>query len=159
MNRKIMHWNYKKAFIAVVVMAVVLALVSAVAVPLSLSRQISDIRALEQSEASEQAQTQQSGSDREREHGREHGDWEKNITPLTAGHYALFGSLAVLWLALGAVYWLLVVAWLYKSAVCEGMNKSLWPILGLFFNLLAVFAFLIVRDRPSRVRPDPAGAQ
>ena len=44
------------------------------------------------------------------------------------------------------------MAWLRKSAVSEGMNKSLWPILGLFTNLLAVFAFLIVRDNPHRAR-------
>ena len=56
----------------------------------------------------------------------------------------------VLWLALGAYYWLLVMAWLYKSAVNEGMNRSLWTILGLFTNLLAVLVFLIVRDDPRR---------
>lgn len=64
-----------------------------------------------------------------------------------------------MWLALGAVYWLLVMAWLYKSAVCEGMNKSLWPIFGLFFNIFAVFAFLIARDRPGRVKLEGASAQ
>ena len=56
----------------------------------------------------------------------------------------------MLWLALGAYYWLLVMAWLYKSAVNEEMNRSLWTILGLFTNLLAVLAFLIVRDDPRR---------
>jgi len=45
----------------------------------------------------------------------------------------------------------------YKvSAVNEGMNKSLWMILGLFTNLLAVIAFLIVRDNPRRVKPQAA---
>lgn len=38
----------------------------------------------------------------------------------------------------------------------EGMNKSLWMILGLFTNLLAVIAFLIVRDNPRRVKPQAA---
>ena len=72
--------------------------------------------------------------------------------PLTAANYAILGGLLVLWLALGAYYWLLVMAWLYKSAVKEGMNKSLWPILGLFTNLLAVLLFLIVRDDPRRAK-------
>lgn len=38
MKEKIMCQNYKKAFIRVAVLAIVLALVSAVAVPLSLSQ-------------------------------------------------------------------------------------------------------------------------
>ena len=80
------------------------------------------------------------------------GFWESRITPLSAVNYAMLGGLAVLWLALGTYYWVLVIAWLYKNAVNEGMNKSLWPILGLFANLLAVFAFLIVRDNPRRVK-------
>ena len=47
---------------------------------------------------------------------------------------------------------LLTAAWLYRSAVNEGMNKSLWMILGLAGNLLAVAAFLIVRDAPQRAK-------
>lgn len=54
--------------------------------------------------------------------------------------------------ALLACYWLLTAAWLYRSAVNEGMNKSLWIILALVCNLLAVAAFLIVRDAPQRTR-------
>ena len=45
---------------------------------------------------------------------------------------------------------LAVIAWLYKSAVNEKMNKSLWPILGIFFNVCAVRAFCIVRDKPEK---------
>ena len=66
------------------------------------------------------------------------------------GNYAILGGIAVLWLVLLVYYWLLVMAWLYKNALSEGMNQSLWPILGLFTNLLAVLAFLIVRDDPRR---------
>ena len=60
----------------------------------------------------------------------------------------IFGVAGLLWLL--AWYWLLTAAWLYHSAVNEGMNKSLWMILGLVGNLLAVAAFLIVRDAPRR---------
>ena len=102
MREKMMNKDYAKAFKTIVIMAVLLALLSAVVIPLSL------------------------------------------------------GGIAVLWLALGIYYWLLVAAWLYKSAVNEGMNKSLWMILGLFTNLLAVIAFLIVRDNPRRVKPQAA---
>lgn len=47
---------------------------------------------------------------------------------------------------------LLTAAWLYRSTVNEGMNKSLWMIQALVCNLLAVAAFLIVRDAPQRTR-------
>lgn len=157
MKEKIMRRNYKKAFITIVALAVVLALVSAISVPLSLSQQIRNAHAWEQTVKAERLQSGENQTEHDGE--REHGDWAKNITPLSVGHFVLFGSLILLWLALGAVYWLLVMAWLYKNAVCEGMNKSLWWILGLLFNIFAVFAFLIVRDRPGRVKPEGVSAQ
>ena len=154
MKNKIMRWNYKKAFITIIILALVLALISAVAVPLCLSQQLRDTHAWEQAAKTERMQ--ETGKQAEHDDAHEHGDWEQHITPLNAGHFVLFGSLILLWLVLGAVYWLLVVAWLYKNAVTEGMNKSLWPILGLFFNLFAVFTFLIVRDQPKRSKPEAA---
>ena len=78
--------------------------------------------------------------------------WKSQITPLTTMHFVLFGVAGVLWLALLAYYWLLTAAWLYRSAVNAGMNKSLWMILGLVGNLLAVAVFLVVRDAPQRVK-------
>lgn len=49
--------------------------------------------------------------------------------------------------ALGAaVYWLLVAAWLYKSAVLSDMNGLLWLLLGLGGNLFAVILFNLVRS-------------
>lgn len=112
---------------------------------LSLSRQIGDVAAL--------ARQEQVRTGGEEEHGDREELWKSQITPLSAVNYAVLGGTAILWLALVTYYWLLVMAWLYENAVNEGMNKSLWPILGLFTNLLAVFAFLIVRDNPRRVKP------
>ncbi len=97
----------------------------------------------------------------EQTYGEEHHDgehdghdsedaWKSQITPLTPTHFVIFGVAGLLWLLLLAYYWLLTAAWLYRSAVNEGMNKSLWMILGLVGNLLAVAAFLIVRDAPRR---------
>ncbi len=154
MREIIMKKNYAKAFKAVILLAVVLAVVTAVAIPLSLSQQIRDISALERSGQEESVQPID-GEHREHRDDREEA-WKSQITPLNAANFAVIGGAAVLWLALGAYYWLLVVAWLYKSTVNEGMNKSLWPILGLFTNLLAVFAFLIVRDDPRRAKADKA---
>lgn len=153
MREKMMNKDYAKAFKTIVIMAVLLALLSAVVIPLSLSQQISDLSSLRQT--SQEQTAQQDG-----EHSEHHADreelWKSQITPPTAGTLAALGGIAVLWLALGIYYWLLVAAWLYKSAVNEGMNKSLWMILGLFTNLLAVIAFLIVRDNPRRVKPQAA---
>ena len=48
MREKIMKKNYAKAFKSVILMTVLLALLSVIAVPLSLSRQIRDISVLDQ---------------------------------------------------------------------------------------------------------------
>lgn len=111
MKDHVMNLNYTKTFKRIALLFIILAVVTAVAIPLSLSCQ---------------------------------------ITPLNAVNYAIIGGLGMLWAVLALYYWLAVVAWLYKSAVNEGMNKSLWPILGLFLNLFAVMAFCIVRNRPAK---------
>ena len=81
-----------KAFKRLILLAVVLALVTAAAIPLSLSRQISDLSALEQTK---QEETLPEGG----EHGS-HADreelWKSRITPLSAANYAILGGLAVL---------------------------------------------------------------
>lgn len=134
MKANIMKKDFAKTFKIILVLFIVLAVVTAITIPLSLSRQISDASAARQ-------QVQQA----------EHF-FESSITPLDATNYAIIGGLGVVWVVLVLAYWFNVVAWLYKNAVNEGMNKSLWPILGLFLNFIAVFAFLIARDRPARLQ-------
>lgn len=140
MKANIMKKDFAKAFKIILVLFIVLAVVTAITIPLSLSQQISDASAARQ-------QVQQAELDK---HQAEKVI-ESKITPLGATNYAIIGGLGVVWVVLVLTYWFNVVAWLYKSAVNEGMNKSLWPILGLFLNFIAVFAFLIARDRPTRV--------
>lgn len=159
MKGHVMNLNYTKTFKRIALLFIILAVVTAVAIPLSLSRQISDAAALKQQYALAE-QTAADGTDNaDNADGSERGDghdrdrehaWKSQITPLNAVNYAIIGGLGVLWAVLALYYWLAVVAWLYKSAVNEGMNKSLCPILGLFLNLFAVMAFCIVRDRPAK---------
>ena len=160
MKGHVMNLDYTKTFKRIALLFIILAVVTAVVIPLTLSRQISDAAALKQQYALAE-QTTADGTDnadgsergdghgKDCEHDREHA-WKSQITPLNAVNYAIIGGLGVLWAVLALYYWLAVVAWLYKSAVNEGMNKSLWPILGLFLNLFAVMAFCIVRDRPAK---------
>ena len=158
MKDYVMNRNYTRTFKRVAVLFILLAVVTAVAIPLSLSRQISDAAALKQERilaaqsepAAADTADRHDGENHDREHDREHA-WESRITPLSAMNYAVIGGLAVLWAVLALYYWLAVIAWLYKSAVNEGMNKSLWAVLGLFCNIFAVMAFCIVRDRPANL--------
>lgn len=145
MHEKVMQKNYAKAYKLLAILAVVLAVLSAVTVPLSLSQQIKEAAALEQTYGENHHDGEHDGHDSE-------DAWKSQITPLTTMHFVLFGVAGVLWLALLAYYWLLTAAWLYRSAVNAGMNKSLWMISGLVGNLLAVAVFLIVRDAPQRVK-------
>lgn len=159
MKDHVMKRDYTKTFKRIAILFILLAVVTAVAIPLSLSRQISDAAALKQERAlvaqtetvsadnSDNGDRHDGEHDRDREHDHEDA-WKSRITPLSAMNYAVIGGLAVLWAVLVLYYWLAVIAWLYKSAVNEGMNKSLWAVLGLFFNIFAVMAFCIVRDRP-----------
>ncbi len=143
MHEKVMREDYAKAYKLVILLAVVLAVLSAILIPLSLSQQIREAAALEQTYGEDHHDGEHDGHDSE-------DAWKSQITPLTTGHFVLFGAAGLLWLALLAWYWLLTAAWLYRSAVNAGMNKSLWMILGMVGNLLAVAAFLIVRDAPQR---------
>lgn len=146
MKNHVMTMNYAKSFKRIVILFVILAVVTAVAIPQSLSQQISDAAMLKQ----QYAAVENTADRADGEHHHKDDAWKSQITPLSAVNYAIIGGLSALWGVLVLSYWLTVVAWLYKSAVNEGMNKSLWPILGIFFNVFAVMAFCIVRDQPKK---------
>lgn len=149
MKDYVMNKNYAKTFKLIAIIFVVLAVITAIALPLSLSKQISDAVTYER-----QQETLEQGGEKDGERDGKRDDfeetWKSQITPLSAANYVIIAAAIVLWAALIAAYWLCVVAWLYKSAVNEGMNKSLWPVLGLFLNIFAVFAFCIIRDRSQK---------
>ena len=141
--------NYKKAFRRLIICFVILVVISAVGIPLSLSQQIHDASGLKQ----QAALTSPDPTDNDDGHHYDaHHDeaWKSQITPLTAMNYVIIGAVIILMGIWVILYWLTVVAWLYKSAAVAGMNLSLWAILGTFLNIFAVLAFWIVRDRPAR---------
>lgn len=148
MHEMVMQKNYAKAYKLVILLAVVLAVLSAVAVPLSLSQQIREAAALEQTYGEDRHDGEHDGQ----QGGHDSEDaWKSQITPLTPGHFVFFGVLGLLWVLLAAWYWLLTAAWLYRSAVNAGMNKSLWMILGLAVGVLVgnvCLKNLIARPRP-----------
>lgn len=145
----VMTKNYKKAFRRLIICFVILAVISAVGIPLSLSQQIHDASVLKQ----QAALTSPDPTDNDDGHhydAHHDGAWKSQITPLTAMNYVIIGAVIILMGIWVILYWLTVVAWLYKSAAVAGMNLSLWAILGTFLNIFAVLAFWIVRDRPAR---------
>ena len=143
MKNYVMTKNYKKAFRRLIICFVILVVISAVGIPLSLSQQIHDASVLKQ----QAALTSPDPTDNDAHHDEA---WKSQITPLTAMNYVIIGAVIMLMGIWVILYWLTVVAWLYKSAAVAGMNLSLWAILGTFLNIFAVLAFWIVRDRPAR---------
>ena len=149
MKNYVMTKNYKKEFRRLIICFVILVVISAVGIPLSLSQQIHDASVLKQ----QAALTSPDPTDNDDGHHYDaHHDeaWKSQITPLTAMNYVIIGAVIMLMGIWVILYWLTVVAWLYKSAAVAGMNLSLWAILGTFLNIFAVLAFWIVRDRPAR---------
>ena len=86
--------------------------------------------------------------DHERGHDYENADFFESglFTKPSVGAEIVFGVYAGLCALLALAYWLLIAAWLYQAAAKASMSRTLWAILGLFFNLLAVIAFLVVRS-------------
>ena len=86
--------------------------------------------------------------------GREGGsNYEKTdflesglVTQPSAGALAVFGVYAGLCALLALAYWLLIAAWLYQAAAKASMPELLWAALGLFFNIFAVIAFVVIRS-------------
>ena len=121
----VMTKNYKKAFRRLIICFVILAVISAVGIPLSLSQQIHDASVLKQ----QAALTSPDPTDNDDGHHYDaHHDeaWKSQITPLTAMNYVIIGAVIMLMGIWVILYWLTVVAWLYKSAAVAGMNLSLW---------------------------------
>lgn len=86
MKNRIMHKDFAKAFRLILVIFIVLAVFTAVAIPLSLSQQISDASHFrQQAQAADMTVHQAERA------------LKSSITPLNATNYAIIGGLSVLW--------------------------------------------------------------
>ena len=91
MREKMMNKDYAKAFKTIVIMAVLLALLSAVVIPLSLSQQISDLSSLRQTSQEQTAQQDLVGSpEQNRKAGAVHqlhiaGRWRPSAASRSSG--------------------------------------------------------------------------
>lgn len=56
--------------------------------------------------------------------------------------------LSLMWIIIGILYWITVIEWIYKIAKIYNLNTALWPLLGAFFNIVAVFAIMIIISQP-----------
>lgn len=109
MKNYVMTKNYKKAFRRLIICFVILAVISAVGIPLSLSQQIHDASVLKQ----QAALTSPDPTDNDDGHHYDaHHDeaWKSQITPLTAMNYVIIGAVIMLMGIWVILYWLTVVA-------------------------------------------------
>jgi len=164
---KLIKRNYKKRIIAAIIAAAVLVALTAALIPLTLGKQISELRALEEERENNEHGTaaeiaEEGAKENERqgikEEKQRHNDKEheikamlRKVTPVSVGVKITFAVIAVIALLIGAFYWITVVEWLYKTAVNNNLNRALWPMLGLLFNILVIPALLVVLYDPKRI--------
>lgn len=155
--------DFKKRFIIIAAAAVILLILSAVSVALLCHTQISEAAKLEkayyeQEKLLRDAQKSDiSAEESAGEHDKEEPEFFDMVTPLPVSSIVILCAVIALGAALAVFYWITIIEWLYKSAVRNGLNRALWPILGAIFNIFAVLAMLIVINEPKRAAVQTAG--
>lgn len=160
MQSKILNMDFQKAAKRFVLLSLIIVVLGGILTGFMFRTQIGEVIAYHQTYENSRENGMQKdieenarydGENRE-DRGREHDYEESNFlesglfTKPTVGAHIVFFTYAALCALIALVYWLLVMAWLYQAASKAAMNRTLWTILGLFFNLAAVIAFLIVRS-------------
>ena len=154
--QKLIERNYTRRILAVLVAAGLLLAAGIILIPTTLHRQIAELRALEEAKEAEEKQTDTAvlpdGQTERRGKDREHEikSMLRRLTPVGTGTKIAFAALAALAFLLGVFYWITVAEWLYKIAVLRGLNRALWPMLGLLFNILVLPVLLVVLCDPRR---------
>lgn len=151
---KIMRINFakrlKQLIIAVLCVAVLGGGASAFLLRGQIGEVITSVQSWHENEDGNQAGTEGAVTDNREYWKEEHhkDDILENIhiTEPSAAAKAAVGITGLFCALSATIYWLLISAWLYKSAVLSGMNGFLWFLLGLCGNLLAAILFYLVRS-------------
>lgn len=151
---KIVALDFRKPAKRLFIIAIIVVLAGGALNAWMMRTQIGELAALDQAETQSVQSAQSVPYDSEQDHDRS----DKEIDLLESGLVSRPSVPAKItlagWIVLCGIcalaYWLMVAAWLYKASARAGMNRTLWVILGLVTNVLAVAAFLIIRSRLSR---------
>ncbi len=158
--KKLVERNYTKRVLAILIAAGILLIATAILIPTTLHKQISEFRALEEEkelqEKNDTAAVTPEGSAEGKETREQDGKEQeikailRQLSPVGVGIKIVFAAVALLAFLLGAFYWITMAEWLYKTAVLHRLNRALWPMLGLIGNLLVLPVLLIVLCDPKR---------
>ncbi len=165
LQNRIMSMNFKKVAVRFIIVVLAVILLGGVAVGVTFRTQISEIITYSQTE--DQAEhtidqqkklTEDNEKYSQKENGEHYGKFENNdheffdsaqfTKPSTGMKIALCSYIGICGL-FALAYWLLIAAWLFQASTKAYMFSLLWTVLGLFFNLFAVIAFLVVRSLQS----------
>lgn len=151
---KIMQINFPKRLKQLLLTALCVALLggglSAFLLKDQISEVVSSVRSLHESEDSCRAEAGNTATDSCRAPQEKHHEEDEfeglHMTEPSGVAKAAVGITGLLCMLAAAIYWLLIAAWLYKSAVLSDMNGFLWFLLGLCGNLFAAILFYLVRS-------------
>ncbi len=149
---KIETTDFRKLFKELIILALIVVIICGTLTAFLFRTQLAELHALDRME--EQMVLQGESQMPMTEHGdRWYGDQHEIdvfdaglVTRPSTGAIITAITSIVLCALCALAYWLLVAAWLYKASAKAGMNRAFWSIFGLAGNVLAVLAFLVVRD-------------
>lgn len=150
-RQRAIKMNFKRAVITFVVVSFILVLGGSAALYGSFKGRVdqweSAVKTDRESETEEKGDEQKDWNDLEiRSNEKEHSEakseiefeklWEGQY--LSSGDIALIAGCGIIGVALAVWYWLLCMIWTYRKSHRMGVNSTLWVLVTLFFNLVAI---------------------
>lgn len=149
-SEKLVKRNYVKRILVIAIAAVTLLITISILIPTTLNKQIAEFKALEQTHEKQESVIDDIDEHRHFDKEYEIEEILHQLSPIEIGVKIVFAAVALLAFMLFAFYWITVAEWLYKMSVLHGLNRALWPMLGLVFNILIIPVLLIVLCNPNR---------